>query len=92
MEKADRDDMGGKRGSSQHRTLQKCNETSEAGAPRKMYEQRMCHPAAQTALLRRNPSIIYNHLWARGNVPHTDDDSSCSSDGEDAETETPRRA
>jgi len=37
--------MGGKRGSSQHRILRKCNEASQAGPPRKMYEQRVSYLA-----------------------------------------------
>jgi len=45
VEKVARSDTGGKRGSNQHRTLRKCNEASQAGPPRKMYERRMSHPA-----------------------------------------------
>ena len=45
VENVARSDTGGKRGSNQHRTLRKCNEASQAGLPRKMYEQRMSHPA-----------------------------------------------
>jgi len=45
VEKVARSDTGGKRGSNQQRTLRKCNEASQAGPPRKMYEQRMSHPA-----------------------------------------------